>query len=236
MTTGFQGSRARLTDLGAEQAVVDNAYAHLEKMRARAEKLLAEMGRADPDLEWALVRRVKALATTPRSLCFGRTDALDGTTWYIGRRHVEDEMGDPLVVEWRAPVALPFYRASWAEPMDLERRRQFIVDGKEILSIGDDTFGSGSGPADGVRGREALLVELERGRTGEMLDVVATIQPEQDEVIRAPVQGLLVVQGGPGSGKTAVGLHRAAFLLYATRPWPGRTCSWWAPTAPSSVT
>jgi DNA helicase IV len=133
-------------------------------------------------------------------------------------------MGEPAVVEWRAPVAVPFYRASWADPMGLSRRRQFVVDGREILSIGDDTFGTpGDGPQgrhpvggdDGLRGAEALLMELERGRTGEMLDIVATIQPEQDGVIRAPVEGVLAVQGGPGSGKTAVGLHRAAFLLYA---------------------
>jgi DNA helicase IV len=226
----------RAADIHLEQAVVDAAYEHLARMRARAERLLAEMSGADLDLDWALTRRAKALAETPRALCFGRTDAVDGTTWYIGRRHVEDEMGEPMVVEWRAPVALPFYRASWADPLGLVRRRQFVVDGREILSIGDDTFGAGAprqegGPVairgagaaaggagaagDGLRGSEALLVELERARTGEMLDIVATIQPEQDEVIRSATEGVLAVQGGPGSGKTAVGLHRAAFLLYA---------------------
>jgi DNA helicase IV len=169
----------------------------------------------DPDLEWALTRRARALSSTNRALCFGRTDATDGTTWYIGRRHVEDEAGEPVVVEWRAPVALPFYRASWPEPMGLARRRQFVVDGQQILSIGDDLFGAAAPVHRGLRGSEALLLELERARSGEMLDIVATIQPEQDEVIRAPVEGVLVVQGGPGSGKTAVGLHRAAFLLYA---------------------
>jgi DNA helicase IV len=148
-------------------------------------------------------------------LCFGRTDATDATTWYIGRRHVEDEMGEPIVIEWRAPVALPFYRATWSGPMGLARRRQFIVDGRQILSIGDDMFGSAAPLDSTIRGQKALLVELERARSGEMLDIVATIQPEQDEVIRAPVEGVLAVQGGPGSGKTAVGLHRAAFLLYA---------------------
>ena len=208
-------------DIHAEQAVVDSAYNHLARMRARAEQLVSEMSGADPDLEWALVRRAKALAETPRALCFGRTDSTEGTTWYVGRRHVEDEMGEPVVIEWRAPVALPFYRASWAEPMGLARRRQFVVDGREILSIGDDKFGAGPPSRTGLveperlRGADALMVELERSRTGEMLDIVATIQPEQDAVIRAPVEGVLAVQGGPGSGKTAVGLHRAAFLLYA---------------------
>jgi DNA helicase IV len=220
MPSSSEPVATRVDDLVAEQAIVDGAYQHLARMRDRAERLLAEMSGADPDLDWALTRRAKLLADTPRALCFGRTDNADGTAWYIGRRHVEDEMGDPVVIEWRAPVALPFYRASWADPMGLARRRQFVVDGREILSIGDDTFGVGA-PADlgretqGLRGTDALLVELERGRTGEMLDIVATIQPEQDEVIRAPVEGILAVQGGPGSGKTAVGLHRAAFLLYA---------------------
>ena len=206
---------ARTTDLEVEQAVVDAAYEHLARMRAKAERLLAEMTGVDVDLDWALARRAKALRPTTRALCFGRTDSTDATTWYIGRRHVEDEMGEPIVIEWRAPVALPFYRATWSAPMGLARRRQFIVDGRQILSIGDDMFGSAAPLDSTIRGQKALLVELERARSGEMLDIVATIQPEQDEVIRAPVEGVLAVQGGPGSGKTAVGLHRAAFLLYA---------------------
>lgn len=197
--------------------MVDAAYRHLARMRAKTERLLREMRGADPDLEWALLRRARALAPSSRPLCFGRTDAADGQTWYIGRRHVEDDRGDPVVVEWRAPVAVPFYRASWADPLGLVRRRQFVVEGHKVLFIGDDTFGAvpGGVASAELRGRQALLVELERARTGEMLDIVATIQPEQDEVIRAPATGVLAVQGGPGSGKTAVGLHRAAFLLYA---------------------
>lgn len=203
-------------DLLAEQAVVDAAYRHLDRMRAKTERLLADVRGGDPDLQWALSRRAQALAPTGRPLCFGRTDGTDGQSWYIGRRHVEDELGEPIVVEWRAPVAMPFYRATWSEPLGLERRRQFVVEGRRILFIGDDTFGLAPAQRGGdeLRGRDALLVELERARTGEMLDIVATIQPEQDQVIRAPAPGVLAVQGGPGSGKTAVGLHRAAFLLY----------------------
>jgi DNA helicase IV len=205
-------------DLDDEQAYIDRAYVQLQRMRVRADELLASMKGVDLDLDWALARRVRALADNPRALCFGRIDEEEGATWYIGRRHVEDEEGEPVVLEWRAPIALPFYRASWKDPMGLSRRRQFIVDGRTLLSIGDDRFGTDIAPPSreelGVRGREALLVELERARSGEMLDIVATIQPEQDEVIRAPAGGILVVQGGPGSGKTAVGLHRAAFLLY----------------------
>ncbi|HET9689742.1 MAG TPA: AAA family ATPase [Acidimicrobiales bacterium] len=206
-------------DLAAEQAHLDRAHAELARMRARAERLLETMAGADPDLEWALARRVRALADSPRALCFGRIDTADGESFHIGRRHVEDEMADPVVVEWRAPVAVPFYRAGWADPMGLVRRRQFVVDGRTLLSIGDDDFGAGHAPDPddplaGRRGGAALLVELERARSGEMVDIVATIQPEQDAVIRAPAAGILAVQGGPGSGKTAVGLHRAAFLLY----------------------
>lgn len=221
---------SRSADLAYEQEVISRAYRHLVRMRERAERLLSEMGGTDLDLDQALIRRVRALAHNPRALCFGRTDADCGDTWYIGRRHVEDEGGDPLVVDWRAPVALPFYRASWDSPMGLVRRRQFVVEGERLVSVGDDAFGR-NGTAtypqgahdtdegvDHLRGGEALLVELERARTGEMLDIVATVQPEQDAVIRAPVKGILAVQGGPGTGKTAVGLHRAAFLLYDDGP------------------
>ncbi len=207
------------SSLSEEQAYIDRSYAELARMRARAEDLLESMRGVDPDLEWSLLRRVRALREDPRALCFGRLDTEDGETWYVGRRHVEEASGDPVVVEWRAPVALPFYRAGRRDPMGLTRRRQFVVDGRELLSIGDDLFRSDAGPqgeteVDGLRGRDALMMELERARSGEMLDIVATIQPEQDEVIRSDVTGILAVQGGPGSGKTAVGLHRAAFLLY----------------------
>jgi DNA helicase IV len=204
-------------DLDDEQRHLERAHEELARMRSRAEHLLTTMKGADPDLEWALLRRVRALVDSPRALCFGRIDHEDGPSWHVGRRHVEDEMGDPVVVEWRAPVALPFYRASWAEPLGLVRRRQFVVDDRRLLSIGDDTFGGDDPGRDrdmSLRGGEALLVELERARSGEMIDIVATIQPEQDRVIRAPAPGILAVQGGPGSGKTAVGLHRAAYLLY----------------------
>jgi DNA helicase IV len=109
------------TDLAEEQAHLDLAHEELTRMRTRAERLLRTMKGSDPDLEWALARRVRALAHSPRALCFGRIDAFDGSSWHIGRRHVEDEMGDPVVVEWRAPVALPFYRAGWSEPMGLAR-------------------------------------------------------------------------------------------------------------------
>lgn len=204
-------------ELEAEQEHVELAYRHLDRMKARAEQLLAAAP-ADPDLEASLKRRIFQLTDNGRALCFGRIDTSDGDTWHIGRRHVEDGDSEPVVVEWRAPVAVPFYRATIEEPLGLELRRQFVLDGRTILQMADDLFGpdalarAGDGPQ--VRGRDALLAELDRARTGQMLDIVATIQAEQDVVIRAPLEGLMCVQGGPGTGKTAIGLHRAAYLLY----------------------
>jgi DNA helicase IV len=205
------------TELDAEQAHLDLAYACLDFMRDRAVQLQAAAP-ADLDLQSTLKRRINQLTDTGRALCFGRLDTDEGESWHIGRRHVENEASEPVVVEWRAPIAVPFYRATIEEPLGLRLRRQFVVDRRTLLSMADDLFGPDAaeraleGPQ--VRGRDALLAELERGRTGQMLDIVATIQAEQDVVIRAPMPGILTVQGGPGTGKTAIGLHRAAFLLF----------------------
>ncbi len=212
----------------AEQRFIDEAYAWLRWMHERAEELVRGTDRRELDVLHALRRRAASLVDSGRPLCFSSGEAL-----HIGRRHVEDQRGDPVVVEWRAPIAVAFYRASPVSPMGLRRRRQFVLDGRRIQSMADDLFAGGGGGGGGpggeaggggrgpsglsaprLRGGDALLAELERGRGAEMLDIVATIQAEQDEVIRSPLAGVLVVQGGPGSGKTAVGLHRAAFLLY----------------------
>jgi DNA helicase IV len=206
-------------ELQAEQDYLERAMTSLAVMRARAEGLLQDLIAAgNPDLDYvaALSRRVALLADSPRPLLFGRIDEEAGGTWHIGRRHVEDSKSDPVVVDWRAPVAVPFYRASAREPLGLMRRRQIMVDRRAVVAVADDLF-DGTDQDAGVtrlRGGDALLAELERARTGEMLDIVATIQAEQDEIIRAPLDRLLTVQGGPGTGKTAVGLHRAAYLLY----------------------
>ena len=201
-----------------EQAHLDQSLEALAAMRQRAEQLLRDLIAAgDPDLDYvaALSRRVSLLADSPRPLLFGRIDEVDGPTWHIGRRHVEDVRADPLVIDWRARVAVPFYRASGKDTLGLSRRRQIMVDGHSVVAVADDMFGEeGDVATTRLRGGDALLAELERARTGEMLDIVATIQAEQDEIIRAPLDQLLTVQGGPGTGKTAVGLHRAAFLLY----------------------
>ncbi len=210
-------------ELQAEQSYLDHALASLSAMRQRAEDLLQDLiGAGNPDLDYvaALSRRVALLADSPRPLLFGRIDEDEGPTWHIGRRHVEDARSDPVVVDWRAPVTVPFYRASAKDALGLARRRQIMVDRRSVVAVADDLFGGGDDGADTtrLRGGDALLAELERARTGEMLDIVATIQAEQDEIIRAPLDQLLTVQGGPGTGKTAVGLHRAAFLLYNHPP------------------
>jgi DNA helicase IV len=142
-------------------------------------------------------------------------------TFHIGRLAVSDEDHEPVVVDWRAPVAEPFYRATGRQPMGLARRRHFSVKGAELLGVEDELFGEGhlgigdDGPR--LSGYSTLIASLESGRTGQLGDIVATIQGEQDEIIRSPHAGVLVVQGGPGTGKTVVALHRAAYLMYTHR-------------------
>lgn len=139
--------------------------------------------------------------------------------YYIGRISVADQAQNPVVVDWRAPVAEPFYRASASDPMGLVRRRHFAVRGRALLGMDDELFGSAAEALDhgSVQGHGALVAALEERRSGKLSDIVATIQGEQDEVIRAPLPGVLIVQGGPGTGKTVVALHRAAYLLYTHR-------------------
>ena len=214
-------------EVAAEQAYLDHAQACLKAMRARAARNV-EIGtrraREEPSVDTSLLleeleRRLASLADSPVALAFGRLDEEAGERFYVGRRHVEDARGDAVVVDWRAAVSVPFYRATWADPMGVERRRRFALDGPELVGLFDEDFGDPDAERAGGGGGvpDPLLAELERARTGEMRDIVATIQAEQDEVIRAPLGECLVVQGGPGTGKTAVGLHRAAFLLYEHR-------------------
>jgi DNA helicase IV len=206
-------------DLAYEQQYLDVAHESLSAMRRRAEQLLDDVraaGAPDPDYARALEHRVSVLGESTRPLIFGRIDEIAGDSFHLGRRHVEDGVGDPMVIDWRAPVATPFYRARPGEPLGLSRRRQILVEDHKVLATADDRFSGEEADESGpqLRGGDALLAELERARTGEMLDIVSTIQLEQDEVIRAPFAGVTAVQGGPGTGKTAIGLHRAAYLLY----------------------
>ena len=211
-------------DLAAEQRHLDHAYACLAAMREHAARTLAVGETAarveqTPDamiVQWHLERRLATLADTPAALCFGRLDEEVGDHFYIGRRHVEGATGEPVVVDWRARVSSPFYRATYADAMGLARRRRFSVDGHVLVDIFDEHFDDPDATGGGGL-PDPLLAELERARTGQMRDIVATIQAEQDMVIRAPLEDLVIVQGGPGTGKTAVGLHRAAFLLYEHR-------------------
>ncbi|MEX0174102.1 AAA family ATPase [Streptomyces sp. LMG1-1-1.1] len=169
--------------------------------------------------------RIKALADlsgTP--LFFGRLDYLhttqEGQRFYIGRRHVHDADGDPMVIDWRAPVSQPFYRASKKDPQDVGLRRRFGYTGGELTAYEDEHL---SDPAELETTSRLLQAEIERPRVGPMRDIVATIQPEQDEIVRSDLSGSVCVQGGPGTGKTAVGLHRVAYLLYAHRERLART-------------
>lgn len=170
-------------------------------------------------LRWHFRERLASLAESAAPLSFGRIDPEDGDTHYIGRRHVRDEKGEPVVVDWRAKVAAAFYRATIQDPMGLERRRRFILEGKKLVDLFDENLSDPDSMAATSHGGvpDPLLAELNRARTGQMRDIVATIQTEQDRIIRADNEKFIIVQGGPGTGKTAVGLHRAAFLLYEHR-------------------
>nr|WP_306986637.1 UvrD-helicase domain-containing protein [Streptomyces canus] len=176
--------------------------------------------------------RIKSLADlSDTPLFFGRLDYLhspgadraegaEGERFYIGRRHVHDHDGDPMVIDWRAPVSQPFYRASKKDPMDIGLRRRFGYTRGEITAYEDEHL---SDPAEAATTSKLLQREIERPRVGPMRDIVATIQPEQDEIVRSGLGGTVCVQGGPGTGKTAVGLHRVAYLLYAHRERLART-------------
>jgi len=234
-------------DFDEEQAYIDHAYQCLETSRTDAWKLRnihqgtlggTVQARFERDVfDETLVNRLTQLDLGDAALVFGRIDRLADPmvespdsfeSFHIGRLAVADDNREPVVVDWRAPVAEPFYRATGREPMGLARRRHFAVQGRHLLGLEDELFGEGhlgvgddegldKRPGAGLRGYSTLLSVLERGRTGQLGDIVATIQGEQDEIIRSPQAGVLVVQGGPGTGKTVVALHRAAYLLYTYR-------------------
>jgi len=205
---------------GREQAKHDEARACLARMRERTEAATAAAGAAtEVDsviTEWTLRHRLRSLDDDPAGVFFGCID--DGTDeFYVGRRHIERSNGEAFVIDWRVPAATPFYRATWADPMDLRRRKRHSIEDHRVVAVFDEDFEDEDAVAGGGGVPDPLLAELERARSGSMRDIVATIQTEQDRVIRAPLEGTIVVQGGPGTGKTAVGLHRAAYLLYDQR-------------------
>ncbi|MFE2678052.1 HelD family protein [Streptomyces hygroscopicus] len=216
--------------LARERAHLTASRAALRAMRADVEALdlrdvAANWVNAEA-LHHQVSERIKALADladTP--LFFGRLDYLhapgaeaaegaEGERFYIGRRHVHDADGDPMVIDWRAPVSEPFYQASKKAPMDIALRRRFGYTLGELTAYEDERL---SDPAEAEQTSKLLQSEIERPRVGPMRDIVATIQPEQDEIVRQGIGGTICVQGAPGTGKTAVGLHRVAYLLYAHR-------------------
>jgi DNA helicase IV len=219
-------------ELDRERDYLAGARAELARMRRQTLSLQADGG--DPvsseRLAATLHRRAQSLIDDPgANLFFGRidqqrSDAPTPERWYIGRRHVADSAGDPVVIDWRADVSTAFYRASTAEPMGVSLRRRFGIDRGQLTAYEDERLDGGDGGDHGGRVptgstfRSQILVgEIERPRVGPMRDIVATIQPEQDAIVRSDVATTICVQGAPGTGKTAVGLHRAAWLLYAFR-------------------
>ena len=209
--------------LTAEQTHLAESRAALAAMREKTGSLeIHSADRVNTEfLKAALWRRMKELEDDPDvPLFFGRLDYLEPKEeiFHIGRRHVNDAVGEPLVVDWRAEISKPFYRASKTEPMGVGLRRRFGFTHGAMTAFEDEDL-TAAGPADSIGDRHSdiLDAEIERPRSGPMRDIVATIQPEQDVIVRSGVEDTICVQGAPGTGKTAVGLHRAAYLLYAYR-------------------
>ncbi|MDQ0775501.1 DNA helicase IV [Streptomyces aurantiacus] len=230
------GPSGETDPLSRERAHLAHSRAALRSMREDVQSLDIR----DVTANWVnaevlgrqIDERIKALADLSHTpLFFGRLDYLhapgaeqaegaQGERFYIGRRHVHDAGGDPMVIDWRAPVSQPFYRASKKTPMDVALRRRFGYTGGDLTAYEDEHL---SDPAETAATSKLLQQEIERPRVGPMRDIVATIQPEQDEIVRSGLGGTVCVQGGPGTGKTAVGLHRVAYLLYAHRERLART-------------
>ncbi|MBT0773801.1 AAA family ATPase [Kineosporia sp. J2-2] len=226
---GTQSATER--EVSLEQSYVDVLYGRLDDIRARAEKTLDDLrrssssntpaGRAEKDAFDALhTERLAQLGAVEDRLVFGRLDMTGGERRYVGRIGMSDEGQQQMLVDWRAPAAAAFYQATAASPGGVARRRHLATRGRTVTGIDDELLdASGLDAADltTVTGDGALMTALTEHRTGKMRDIVATLQSEQDEIVRAPLTGVLVVQGGPGTGKTAVALHRAAYLLYTHR-------------------
>jgi DNA helicase IV len=214
---GIPAGTALGDELSGEQEYLAHARRSLEAMRRNVAGLKAQGGDklAREILEANLAARLTALQDDPDvPLFFGRIDfpGPRAEVFHLGRRHVQDTEGDPVVVDWRADIARPFYRASSRDAMGVYRRRRFGFQRGELTGFEDELLGLG----EELEGLSPLVAaEIERPRTGPMRDIVASIQPEQDEIVRAGLDRSVCVQGGPGTGKTAVGLHRAAYLLYA---------------------
>jgi DNA helicase IV len=220
------------TEIGVEQDYVSMLYAHLDELRADTEGRLGRALRETSSSPQAMTQRDAAVAhftgqvaqynAVENGLCFGRLDFADGSRGYVGRIGLFDAEGDyePLLLDWRAPASRAFYLATAAAPDGVRRRRHIRTSRRKVTGLDDEVLdlgADGHDHRDGVTGEAALLSALTASRTGRMSDIVETIQAEQDRIIRSGLNGVLVVQGGPGTGKTAVALHRAAYLLYTYR-------------------
>ncbi|XVV00327.1 RNA polymerase recycling motor ATPase HelR [Actinosynnema sp. CA-248983] len=210
-------------ELRAEQEYVAGLYGRLDAERARVKGAYRDALRGtggtpmERDFEVrALGKEVRRLDVADNGLCFGRLDTVDGVRSYIGRIGLfdEDDEYEPVLLDWRAPAARPFYTATGANPEGMRRRRQFHTRGRRVLEFTDEAFGR---PGAGDQGDAALLAAVNAPRGDGMRDIVATIQAEQDEIIRIDHPGVVVIEGGPGTGKTVVALHRVAYLLYTQR-------------------
>lgn len=209
-------------DLAAEQGQLTHA-------RACRDSMIARLRAVNPDsaadeitkqyVEMTVGDALEDLQQPGAGDFFGRIDeaAPSSDRWYVGRRHIEDDAHDPVVVDWRAPIAAPFYRATVHDPLGLRFRRRFTLADGELIAYLDEALDDPDGANVAAGIPDPVLAEIGAARTGAMREIVATIQAEQDVVIRAPAEGALIVQGGPGTGKTAVGLHRAAYLLFEHR-------------------
>lgn len=238
MAAKLSTEQLREAEIAVEQRHVDRVYARLEILTGRAEDLAKEgFGRASTMAQLGGVReehstglferdvfvqhalqRVAVLDAQHEGLVFGRLDRHDGDVHYIGRIGVRDEEHEPLVLDWRAPAASDFYRATAVEPLGVIRRRVLRCRGERVIGVEDDLLDADAAPSDlPVLGEGALMAALTDARGPVMRDIVATIQREQDEIIRSPARGATLIGGGPGTGKTVVALHRAAYLLYADR-------------------
>ena len=222
-------SNVERREIAAEQTYVDTVYERLEESAKVAQSLVAEgFARGHVGNEGGLVerdamvyqasRRLSALNAAHDGLVFGRLNLLDGESRYIGRIGVRDADREILLVDWRAPAAAVFYQATAQDPAGVIRRRVLRCAGDKVVGVEDDLLDAENAPEDlVVVGEGALLASLSRARDSSMHSVVATIQKEQDEAIRAPSRGATIIGGGPGTGKTVVALHRAAYLLYTDR-------------------
>lgn len=228
------GTRAsyRRQQILHEQDYVSKLYRYLDEMWRRTSERLREVHlRGGHGTMQALVerdaaeqqssRRLSQLSAAEYGLCFGRLDLRTGERLYVGRMSLVDDQHEAVLVDWRAPAAEGFYRATPTASGEVLRRRQIRTKNRNVVAIDDEVFDSLETLSDSERSlldeESALFASLNAGRTGRMHDIVATIQAEQDRIVRAELPGILVVQGGPGTGKTVVALHRAAYLLYTYR-------------------